>query len=64
MTAIKDDYDGYLAHIKNIPNNEIRADTLKVIKWTMIKRTVIKIMEFSITLLITSGIITSLIPLM
>lgn len=59
MTAIKDDYDGYIAHIKSTPNNEIRKDVMTIVKYTMIKRTIIKIAGLLIIALSTVGLIPS-----
>ncbi len=59
MTAIKDDYDGYITHIKSQPNADIRKDTMTIIKWTMLKRSIIRIAEIAIIGLTTLGLIPS-----
>ena len=59
MTAIKDDYEGYILHIKGIVNPDIRKDTMTIIKWTMVKRIIIRISEIAIIGLTTLGIIPS-----
>jgi hypothetical protein len=59
MTNITDDYDSYIIHIKNTPNNEIRNDIMTQIKRNMIKRTVIKIAELLIISMSILGVIPS-----
>jgi len=59
LTAIKDDYDGYIAHIKSVPNNDVRKDVMTIIKWTMCKRTIIKLATTLIGALITIGLLPS-----
>lgn len=59
LTAIKDDYDGYLAHIKMEPDQAKRNDIKTVIRWVMIKRTIIKIAELIIVVLATTGIVSN-----
>ena len=59
MSKFNDDYDGYIAHIKNIQDKDIRKDVVKIIKWSMIKRSIIKISEIAIISLSIAGVIPS-----
>ena len=59
MTAIKDNYDGYILHIKDQSNDKIREDTMTIIKWTMLKRSFIRIAELLIIGLTAMGIVPS-----
>lgn len=57
MSKFNDDYDGYIAHIKNIPDKDTRKDVMTIIKWSMTKRTIIKIAEVGLFIIAGLGII-------